>query len=524
MSYIARFQQLINQILEGSEFPALKWGQDSQFFDNWYSYNKTSDVYEFSEANLNSMASFINKQLKEMGMPVDFPFIFRPSSRAKNTSRIGFNSTENKALLESFFAQLDAVRMDLNTELYDHPTDPSRVVCKANYAIRRKISVAEQAKRVTFLLDKSESMRGEKLSMLKQFAKDVIKGLSDRDLYNIILFNQDAQVLVKAATPRAKDKRTFKFDAEGNTNLLLPFELMVEEEVLDPQRRNVVIFVTDGQHTAELVSEADIPEKIKATLPEGTCLITIGVGADYDVKMIRKLSDLAHVPTPIHVKSNASFGNALAMTTEMSAPQSMPLKLQLLTQHQKKTIRQLGCLKLNSDLSAIVEIDKSSLTEAELILIDATKRCVRSKLNHTIKPEMPISVLINWLIAKIHATLDNTSTAKAEKEIELGYVQTVIDSHLKLTSDHPQYEMLQNLLALYHEAKQGVEQDDQDALLNATFLSNPTQQDYIHFQAAQPLSWSQAVQRDPVVQDHSVPNSGRSPRLRQSASTSSGHK
>jgi Ca-activated chloride channel family protein len=149
------------------------------------------------------------------------------------------------------------------------------------------------AKDVVFVLDKSGSMKGEKIDQAKGALSYCIKNLNASDRFNIVLFSTNVVTYsdrLVEATRREKNKATeyiTEITARGGTDV--NNALLAALESLESDRPRMVIFLTDGRPT---VGEANI-ETILSGLRERNDSVRIfpfGVGYDVNTILLDQLS------------------------------------------------------------------------------------------------------------------------------------------------------------------------------------------------------------------------------------------
>lgn len=494
MKSFERFEALVNRILSGTTFPTLKWGTDTADPNFRYSANKSTSQFKCTEENLKKLAAFVNEKLQTMDLQTPFPFVFRAAKTAQDTFRIGYDTKSTAPILTAFFNQYDANTKSIQATAYQHPSAPDKIVLHTRFKVTKSVPPVDARKHVVFLLDVSDSMNtDDKIGKLKHLVKHAINNLSAEDTFSIVTFNDEAKVL---CTKQGKD--TFKsaildeVKALSATNLLKPFQLLKSSGVMDPNERNVVTFVTDGEHTDRTQDAATIPEEISALLPPNASLVTIGIGEDYNEDMIRKLSDLASNPLPIHIKDDKGFEVAYRMLHTLSMPKTEPAKIQFINGNHKTTLKKTGFITFNIDLEEFFECDKAALDDqAEILIIDAKKQLSKVRLNDAASlSQMPPVVLIAWIRQRINAILLDRELDNASAELQLKSFELMMATHLNLNKEDEAFTAVQDLKALIQEAQLGLV--DEDARRNGAFLSNPTQASHSQYFAqmgAQPLSW-----------------------------------
>ncbi len=148
---------------------------------------------------------------------------------------------------------------------------------------------------VTLVLDRSGSMRGEKIEQAKEAALQVLAGLDDGEAFNIIAY--DNQVSLFARSPVLKGKETTKkaaafiegIKANGGTNL---HDALLESVRQKPSEDflPIVLFLTDGLPTVGQTSEAAIRGVATKSNPYERRVFTFGVGVDVNTPLLDKVA------------------------------------------------------------------------------------------------------------------------------------------------------------------------------------------------------------------------------------------
>ena len=148
---------------------------------------------------------------------------------------------------------------------------------------------------VTLVIDRSGSMRGEKLDQVREAALQVLAGLDQGESFNIILYNEGVDPF--AAHPVRKSRATIKdaeeflagMSARGGTNihdaLLEALRQPPAEEALP-----IVLFMTDGLATVGQTSEAVIRELARKGNTHSRRIFTFGVGVDVNTPLLEKIA------------------------------------------------------------------------------------------------------------------------------------------------------------------------------------------------------------------------------------------
>jgi len=147
---------------------------------------------------------------------------------------------------------------------------------------------------LTFVIDVSGSMSGQKIEQARAAGKQILSTLSPMDRFRLIDFSSDVRTFrdgYSAATRenlRAAERYLDQLDAQGSTNISGALDEALSTPV-QPGRLPIILFLTDGQPT---VGERDA-SVIGANVAKqrgSRRLFTFGVGADLNVSLIEQLA------------------------------------------------------------------------------------------------------------------------------------------------------------------------------------------------------------------------------------------
>ena len=150
---------------------------------------------------------------------------------------------------------------------------------------------------LSLVIDTSGSMEGEPIQYVREGLMRMLDGLESVDRITLITFSNTAQVQVQAVTGDSPEliNAIDAIDANGGTNiydgLRTGFELVAENYKEFAQNR--VVFLSDGLATEGITNGAKIVAMAAGYAGQGFGLTTIGVGADFDVELMRTLSEQA---------------------------------------------------------------------------------------------------------------------------------------------------------------------------------------------------------------------------------------
>ena len=146
------------------------------------------------------------------------------------------------------------------------------------------------------VLDKSGSMTGAKLEKTKQAARQLVDRLTPDDVFSLVIFSDEAQVLVPAQ--KVEDKEALKekiegIEAGGSTALYSGVRTGARQiqEYFSSQRINRVILLSDGLANVGPSSTHDLRHLGRELAGSGISVTTIGVGDDYNEDLMAGLAE-----------------------------------------------------------------------------------------------------------------------------------------------------------------------------------------------------------------------------------------
>ena len=159
----------------------------------------------------------------------------------------------------------------------------------ADASVRTPVNVA-------VVLDKSGSMKGEKLYKAKEAAKMAVNRLRADDIVSVIAYDHSVEVLVPATKASEKYEINQKIDrivAGGNTALFAGVSKGIAEvrKFLDTRRISRVILLSDGLANVGPSSPYELGELGASLLKEGISVTTVGLGDGYNEDLMTRLSE-----------------------------------------------------------------------------------------------------------------------------------------------------------------------------------------------------------------------------------------
>lgn len=175
---------------------------------------------------------------------------------------------------------------------------------------------------VSLVLDRSTSMQGEKMDIVKATAIQVLRNLRPQDLLSVVAFSDRAEVIIPASYHQEKARLEAKIQMiqpSGATEIYQGLEAGVKEVMrsVDGKRINHVILLTDGHTYGDEQQCLALASKLAE---RGIGISGMGIGQEWndiflDVLSTRTGGSSAYIAHPQDIKSLllAKF-NALAKT------------------------------------------------------------------------------------------------------------------------------------------------------------------------------------------------------------------
>ncbi|MEW5760934.1 MAG: VIT domain-containing protein [Candidatus Thermoplasmatota archaeon] len=235
----------------------------SAFITNFSSpnYKEDTEIEFISQSNVHASYEAKNTTPKK-----DFVARYEVSSPAPNGRMIAYNNGK-----EAFFMHVFSPKIsDIGGE-------------KLN-------------KDIVFVLDKSGSMSGDKISQLKNAFSGIIAKLGEKETFNIIIFDDKISKYKDKnieATEENKDnaiKYINRINAGGSTNinaaLLTALKTIKTEELRAP----IILFLTDGLPTAGTTNISEIRKNIRNENTQKVSIYSLGFGYDVNFEFLKAMS------------------------------------------------------------------------------------------------------------------------------------------------------------------------------------------------------------------------------------------
>jgi Ca-activated chloride channel homolog len=153
------------------------------------------------------------------------------------------------------------------------------------------------AKDVTFVLDTSGSMAGNKLEQAKKALTFCVGNLNNNDRFEVLRFSTEVEPLFdglqsatpanrKAATEFIRDLRPY-----GSTAIDDALKTALQNRGRKSKRTHVIIFLTDGRPTIGVTREEEIVANVSERNSALTRIFSFGIGTDVNTHLLDRITE-----------------------------------------------------------------------------------------------------------------------------------------------------------------------------------------------------------------------------------------
>ena len=251
----------------------------------------TKQIPEFSfKVNIET-----SDELKNIYSPTHETEIIR---KGENKAVVGFegNQLKNAANFKLYF-NTDNSKIGMSMLTYNDTYEDGFFMMNLSPGIADAEEIV--AKDITFVIDVSGSMAGEKMEQAKKALNFCIANLNDEDRFNVVRFSTEATALyteLKAANRenrKAANAFIEKLRPIGGTNIDEALNLALTRKS-DENRPSFVIFLTDGKPTIGETSQEALLKKVDSYNPKNTRIFTFGIGSNLNTKLLDKLTEMTN--------------------------------------------------------------------------------------------------------------------------------------------------------------------------------------------------------------------------------------
>ncbi|MFC2084087.1 VIT domain-containing protein [Bacteroidota bacterium] len=152
------------------------------------------------------------------------------------------------------------------------------------------------AKDITFVLDVSGSMAGDKLKQAKKALIYCVENLNDNDRFEIIRFSTEAYALFSELVEPNESNRekALKYIKDlkpvGGTNIEEALELALQNNTSE-DRPHLIVFITDGKPTIGEMDEDKLIKVIVNANKTNSRIFTFGIGHEINTHLLDKITN-----------------------------------------------------------------------------------------------------------------------------------------------------------------------------------------------------------------------------------------
>jgi Ca-activated chloride channel family protein len=176
---------------------------------------------------------------------------------------------------EAFFSRPNLVKLD----------EPQLIYMLLEISPREeKETIPSPPLNICLVLDRSTSMQGDKMDMVKATAIQLLRSLRAEDVFSVVAFSDYAEVIVPAAFNSDKKKqegRIQMMQTTGATEIYNGLKAGMQEvrRTVDPSRVNHIILLTDGQTYGDEQACLELAEQAAA---QNIGISGMGIGNEWN--------------------------------------------------------------------------------------------------------------------------------------------------------------------------------------------------------------------------------------------------
>ena len=162
---------------------------------------------------------------------------------------------------------------------------------------------------VCIVLDRSTSMKGEKMDVVKATANQILRNLRPQDILSVVTFSDRAEVIIPASYHQDRSRleaRVQMIQPSGGTEIFQGLDAGAKEVMrsLDTKRVNHIILLTDGQTYGDEQQCLELASKLAKN---GIGISAMGIGQEWndiflDVLATRTGGSSAYIAEPQDIK------------------------------------------------------------------------------------------------------------------------------------------------------------------------------------------------------------------------------
>jgi uncharacterized protein YegL len=267
---------------------------------------KTLGGYEYK---LHLSSGSINSNTKNMEISVDINSELKITDASvpnyKDDSKINYVSSTEALVSYStnqvkntadFIVNYELEPVHINGKMLNYNDGETGFFTHVFSPQSKELGGTPMDKDIIFVLDKSGSMSGTKISQLKDAFDEIVHELREGDMFNIVMFNSGVTTYRSDLITASKDNQDAAAEfingisSGGSTDineaLLTALDMFRDTAETVP----IIVFLTDGLPTSGETNTFTIRDNIKKHNEESVAIFALGFGYDVDFEFLKALS------------------------------------------------------------------------------------------------------------------------------------------------------------------------------------------------------------------------------------------
>lgn len=252
---------------------------------------------------------FSTRPLKNVSVKVELEStqplksIYSPSHKVdvhrkgETRATVGFETADAKCDSDfELFYKSDTAELGANLMTYKTSEDDGYFLMLLSPGVVTK-KHAVIPKDVTFVLDTSGSMDGNKIKQARKALQFCVNNLNDEDRFEVIRFSTEVEPLfhelrnVSDSSRKEADNFIKDLQATGSTALDSALQEALKARPKGSERPYLVIFLTDGLPTIGVTDERTIIEHARKGSDGNTRVFCFGVGYDVNTRLLDRIAE-----------------------------------------------------------------------------------------------------------------------------------------------------------------------------------------------------------------------------------------
>lgn len=200
------------------------------------------------------------------------------------------------ALYDDFVLNYELESLPVNGRMLNYADGDTGYFMHIFSPQRSDIGGRSMPKDIIFVLDKSGSMNGEKISQLKDAFSEIIWQLPEQDNFNIILFDSQISIYSHTLLSATENNRSEAVNyingiaAGGSTNINEAMTSALDMFEISETRVPIIVMLTDGLPTAGVTDTSAIRENVLNANSAGVSIFCLGFGYDVDFDFLKAMA------------------------------------------------------------------------------------------------------------------------------------------------------------------------------------------------------------------------------------------